>query len=731
MPTAIENQKEVLRSLFEKNNLNWTSLPSLLKYSYLYAFYECFDADELSILNMSEGVVFKTKADDGIACLYETSDSGCDYCLAIVPFHLGDYTPDVQCAKCASHLQKAESALFSCLDKSLFAREELSARLRELGIGEIDKERKLKILLLSDDEKVSAATARKIRKYLSSESTAKPSHSHVEYEILFSEDVTGVILETEGQRPYVPLATITVDNVNNICRFGAEGSIVVNISAQSVKDLYNKYRWSGLFAQNLRFYVRMPNVDDAIKRTIENTPDLFWYLNNGIIIICDSFKTISPTTLELENMSIINGGQTTRQIGEIDFKGDFFLLCKIIKSTSSVESERVEFISNVADASNRQKPIKSEDLIANSPVQRAFKAQLLNAGIFCEIKRGEGKGNKRIYPQPWQRTSNKALAKILMSFMYQEPGLVRNSSAAVLSARCINLVFGSKIKSETDTYSSDMIRDLLKFATFLKEWSTYVYKNSNDQEKVGLVANSDKLMTAVFGVLMKYWFNRALIPNIAKLDLSGSIHAVRQYDINCPLFADNVEHRQKDVFKLLELLFDEILLPAFRDYKYQTNKTIPSNFAKTDICYKAYVLHKAINFFDAHKLSPGSNDLLNELANTLFHKATEDEFKNNQGLQAKYGTNFGPQKKPAAKIKDPRIRKKLKEKLMDLRKKVANKHGGIKVADVFDNTMLDKLLKSAPNTDQELKDLGFEDTYGISEEIFKITSKYQPEESEH
>ena len=41
--------------------------------------------------------------------------------------------------------------------------------------------------------------------------------------------------------------------------------------------------------------------------------------------------TIDGNTITIKNFSIINGGQTTKLIGETDFSTDFFVQCKIIK----------------------------------------------------------------------------------------------------------------------------------------------------------------------------------------------------------------------------------------------------------------------------------------------------------------------------------------------------------------------------------------------------------------
>src|SRR5574344_896160 len=123
---------------------------------------------------------------------------------------------------------------------------------------------------------------------------------------------------------------------------------------------------------NLRYYTKNQGIDDKIEDSIYFHPNDFWYLNNGIIVVCDDYS-VAGNEVKLQNFSIVNGGQTTRMIGEIPFNDDFYLVCKIIKSTFNNSEEKNKFIARVAEASNTQKPIKAKDIIANRVEQRNLK----------------------------------------------------------------------------------------------------------------------------------------------------------------------------------------------------------------------------------------------------------------------------------------------------------------------------------------------------------------------
>ena len=182
---------------------------------------------------------------------------------------------------------------------------------------------------------------------------------------------------------------------------------------------------------NLRYYIKSANIDAKIQESIQKDGKDFWYLNNGIIIVCNDYNIVNNEVF-LKQFSIVNGGQTSRMIGTTPFEEDFFVCCKIIKNTFDTPQEKNVFIAKVAEASNTQKPIKAKDIIANRVEQRNLKTLLSENKVFIEIKRGE-KCYHEQYPEPWQRTKNNELAQDLYSFVYLEPGPARNSISSLLS----------------------------------------------------------------------------------------------------------------------------------------------------------------------------------------------------------------------------------------------------------------------------------------------------------
>jgi hypothetical protein len=145
-------------------------------------------------------------------------------------------------------------------------------------------------------------------------------------------------------------------------------------------------------------------IDDKITDSLQKKRDDFWFLNKGIIISCKDFKP-DGDNVKLYDFSIVNGCQTTTLIGEYKGKNEgdnFYLPCKIVKSKSNQEDEFSRFMSEIAEASNSQKPISDRDLKANRPEQRNLQKELKeeNPKIYLEIKRGE---QQRKVIEPWQK----------------------------------------------------------------------------------------------------------------------------------------------------------------------------------------------------------------------------------------------------------------------------------------------------------------------------------------
>lgn len=400
-----------------------------------------------------------------------------------------------------------------------------------------------------------------------------------ELSIFYKNEVEQQIKNFENGQRYVREGRVDIYKDHGFIKNGENG-LLVNISALSVRKLYDKYRDEGLFEQNFRYFVRNKKIDDQINSSLKKKRDKFWFLNNGIIIGCKDFH-LDGDNIKLEDFSIINGCQTTTILGS--YKGsnedlDFPISCKIVKPDHGGEDYFNVFISEIAEASNSQKPISDRDLKSNYPEQRNLQLELKaqDPKIYLEIKRGEGILRKRNL-QSWQKIKNDSLGQLILSVLLQRPGTARSNKKKIFSDRgTYNSIFKR-------THDKDTIVDLLQLANYYDEF----VKSSNLSEKPSNIAKNGRLcVLAIIGFIIKYNHQQIDI----KLESSSAewVSDLTSDTLTGPLFDKN---RPDDYRHALNSLFNQIIMALLNLYTSRGDtETSVTNFFKTDKKYFSVIL---------------------------------------------------------------------------------------------------------------------------------------------
>lgn len=676
-----------LKKEFEKHSIegmeNASPAQELL---YLYSYYHYFNADNSNLLDVIQGDVSDTGASDRISGIYIDSDADAnDVDVIIIDYvHDGD---EFDFPLAMKSMKDAETLLLK-RSSGQNIRKAIESIISDEEYA-FSPSKPLKIRIVTN---YCPKTVGKKRSILNALQALKPEKEYTSFFITFGYDIEYEILEIEDPKEYVDNAIIYIDSEKNCLTYGEEKSLIINISAKSLQALYEQYGYRGLFAQNLRYYIKNAKIDDNILESIKNTPEIFWYLNNGVIIICDDYL-LDGKAIRLNKFSIINGGQTTKLIGEADFETDFYLQCKIVKSKYENENEKIAFISKVAEASNTQKPIKEKDLIANKIEQRLLKRQLADSGIYCQIKRGE-KVNKKLYPNAWQNTSNEELGQFLLSFVYQKPGIARASKASICGNReRYSLIFGKK-------YNSAFLADLLKVKAYYKLWMNNIKKtdDGSDPYKVGLVNNGMLFTVAIIGVISKIYYHPEYVNQInASVISDQKIEVLSQHDIDHEFLADNLE--KEDYFDLFDLCYANFYRPGYEFLKsFKGHYNNYSNFTKVDNNYKTYVFRQTCAVF----VSGIPEHLKNKLDNCFADVSAED-INRDKILLSKYvnvvSSDLGTEPGLSEEIVSS-----LKEALVEYRTKTYKSHR-IRAYEVFKNASCDRIAKYAPTTLDDLRSL--------------------------
>jgi len=124
-----------------------------------------------------------------------------------------------------------------------------------------------------------------------------------------------------------------------------------------------------LFYDNVRDFLGIDEneVNKEIKRTIENNPEMFHLLNNGVTIISDKNQRMQEK-FRISNFQIVNGCQTSNVLFEIyKEKGDFKNL-KIPVRLIITEDEDIK--NSIIIATNSQNKIPEEQLSALTSFQK-------------------------------------------------------------------------------------------------------------------------------------------------------------------------------------------------------------------------------------------------------------------------------------------------------------------------------------------------------------------------
>lgn len=381
-------------------------------------------------------------------------------------------------------------------------------------------------------------------------------------------------------------------------------------------------------------------------------------------------------------------------------------------------NERLEFISNVAEATNTQKPIKDKDLIANRIEQRILKKQLADAGVYCQIKRGE-KVNRKLYPAAWQNTTNEELGQFLLSFVYQKPGTARGSKSSICGNKeRYALLFGKK-------YNSGFLGDLLKIKAYYKFWVNYIKKNDDgaDTYKTGLVNNGMFFMTAIIGAVCKIYYRPQVMDQIASSVMTEQkIEIISQHDIDHPFFRIDLDQKEK-YFSLFEYCYKKFYRPGYEFLKiFKEKYNNYSNFTKINNNYMTYVFRQ-IEFEYRNGIPISDRKLLD----TILYSASDEEKKRNEELLKKYVNVVYGNTTTEGTVPE-NISTQIKEVLLAYRSKTY-KLNRIKAYEVFPNMSCDRISKFAPTNLEDLKALRCLDeaqflSYG--QDIIDIVKQFVP-----
>jgi len=175
-------------------------------------------------------------------------------------------------------------------------------------------------------------------------------------------------------------------------------AIYGQICASDLAKLWADHK-ERLLAKNLRGSLgEKTDVNAEIRETLINTPEKFWYFNNGITAIASSVKKLAMGggendlgVFHCKDLYVVNGAQTISTIGRFAEKESSSSLdkCFVQIRVVSLDAADEYFGDDITRTNNRQNRIDSRDFVSQDIEQKRIKSELAIDGIQYVIMRSD------------------------------------------------------------------------------------------------------------------------------------------------------------------------------------------------------------------------------------------------------------------------------------------------------------------------------------------------------
>lgn len=271
-------------------------------------------------------------------------------------------------------------------------------------------------------------------------------------------------------------------NSPSLIKYHSHGlkGIICTTTAKEIARIIIEDEKGFAFDLNIRKYLgNLGTVNRDIKETCssEDTSYLFWFLNNGITIVCDKVDPVTDPDnphMKIENLQIVNGCQTSSSLAIAENEGllkdDTNVILKIF------ETSDLGLVDKVVLTTNNQNKITNRNLRANDKIQRDFERAFEIYEYFYERKprQFQDKDQQKIIP-------NELAATAYLAIALKRPSDARSRKYKIWSDY-YNSIFKSKhietfiINYLIKTYTSNYINSS-NLTTDENEFKRYIAKN--------------------------------------------------------------------------------------------------------------------------------------------------------------------------------------------------------------------------------------------------------------
>ena len=206
---------------------------------------------------------------------------------------------------------------------------------------------------------------------------------------------TGMLLE-------LPKEVKQASSKLNVARFFEnrdKTTVVAEVPLKELARLVSQHK-NYIFFSNIRDFKGYNAINKGIRETYEKHPKNFWYYNNGITIVCNEYKIVNDSYLNIKAPQIVNGCQTATTIYNCWKSSnpyekeniDGTILVKIIQDA------KAERRKNITRYTNSQTAVTGKDFFALDVFHAELKKNFKDIGYFYEIQTNSSKWLTAKYP---------------------------------------------------------------------------------------------------------------------------------------------------------------------------------------------------------------------------------------------------------------------------------------------------------------------------------------------
>lgn len=231
-----------------------------------------------------------------------------------------------------------------------------------------------------------------------------------------------------------------------------------------------------LFDWNVRDYQGEVSVNRAMKETLDaGTSEDFWWLNNGVTILCSTVGIGGDKTFTLGGVQIVNGMQTSHSIHSAVSKAgaDSEIMMKRSVLVRVVKTQSEEVRDKIIRATNSQTKVPDASLHATERIHRQIEAHFLSKDWFYDRRKNfyknAGKAADRII-------GISSLGQAVMAIGLSRPNDARARPSTLLNNPSdYGLIFSEKVPLETYFWIASTQRYI--DSALLSESDIYVRSN--------------------------------------------------------------------------------------------------------------------------------------------------------------------------------------------------------------------------------------------------------------